>query len=342
MNYSVQRPAAAQAADKWSIAKLDQLCETLEMHKFSMRCGYVLIDQDLRLTEFRSKNFNTFIGEPETSQITNCLATHVFPEIVGIEVELANLKDVDGCQISLQHIVHEHAELGVVYMNYRFQPAGCSDDEGLTLLVIEQVLGIAEIETELTRKLHQAEERISDLNVKAHRDSLTQVSNRRALFEQLRIEVERAHRYKHPLSVMLIDLDNFKLINDTKGHQVGDNLLRDFALQVKSSIRASDMVARYGGDEFVVVQPSATEADAVTLAKRLQDIAIGLNMGISLSIGIVICPTHAGTDMELLRLADKAMYISKRVKNEITVYSDDIGQLDTMLLPQRDTTIQTS
>ncbi len=325
MNGSFTRSYVAENKKvSWSIDQLDQLCWMLEVHNFSMRAAYVLMDEDLRLTNYHSANFNVFLGLEDDVKLDNQSAMDCFPELVGLEKDISDVVAHQEGRLSLNHINRSHAVHGDIYLNYHLYSAGCSDEPGMTLLIIEQLLGVAQIEADLVQKLHKAEEKIDDLSLKAHRDSLTHVSNRRALFDKLRIEVERSHRYEYPLSLMLIDLDNFKQINDKQGHMAGDKILRQFAQQVKRSIRASDMVARYGGDEFVVIQPNATEAEAIALAKRLQNLAAGLKSGISLSIGIVNCPDHAGTDLELLRLADIAMYVSKRTRNTITVYQDDM------------------
>jgi len=146
-------------------------------------------------------------------------------------------------------------------------------------------------------------------------DSLTNVLNARAFAERLGQELDRNRRYPRPLALMYMDLDNFKVINDTHGHQTGDAVLRLVADAMRSSVRQADVVGRLGGDEFAVLMPETDAPLADAAAKRL---VVGLRTvfkgtpTVTASIGVVSCTsTDASTD-DLLRRADQAMYDAKK------------------------------
>jgi len=146
-------------------------------------------------------------------------------------------------------------------------------------------------------------------------DPLTNVLNARAFAERLGQELDRNRRYPRPLSLMYMDLDNFKIINDTHGHQTGDAVLRLVAEATRSSVRQADVVGRLGGDEFAVLMPETDAPLADAAAKRLVASLRNVFKGtpnVTASIGVVSCTaTDASTD-DLLRRADQAMYDAKK------------------------------
>src|SRR5579884_742451 len=154
----------------------------------------------------------------------------------------------------------------------------------------------------------------------AYTDAMTGLKNYRAFRTQLDEEVRRATRYKHPLSLLLLDLDRFKQINDRYGHQMGDRLLAHLASVLRASLRDTDLPARYGGEEFVVLCPETGAADAALVAERIrqavertpfQDTQDG-TIGVTVSIGVATYPVDAEDEANLLRLADMALYEAKR------------------------------
>ncbi len=155
----------------------------------------------------------------------------------------------------------------------------------------------------------------------AQTDPLTQLLNRRALAERITAEMERALRYDSSLSLLMVDLDHFKRINDTYGHLTGDDVLRDFALLLSRTIRTTDVVARYGGEEFLVLLPEADEAGAEHFAERIrmavEQHEFGARVGepslrLTASIGVATFPAaRIETVEDLFARADAALYRAK-------------------------------
>jgi two-component system, cell cycle response regulator len=150
-------------------------------------------------------------------------------------------------------------------------------------------------------------------------DSMTGVANHRQLLLTLAREVERAHRFARPLSVLMLDLDHFKLVNDSFGHAFGDLVLRDFAERLKGCLREVDLVARYGGEEFALVLPETgidgAEAVAVRIGRAVrqrQFTGLGYEHRVTVSVGIAGYPHHGLLAADLLRAADDALYQAKR------------------------------
>lgn len=151
-------------------------------------------------------------------------------------------------------------------------------------------------------------------------DGLTGLWNYRYLQLSLAKEVERATRFERPLSLLMLDLDHFKLVNDVHGHQRGDAVLVELAERIRGLVRDVDTLARYGGEEFVLVLPETDETGAVQAAERIRQAVRALPFGnagdppvvLTLSIGVAVFPVHGAGTVELLRAADDALYVAKR------------------------------
>lgn len=151
-------------------------------------------------------------------------------------------------------------------------------------------------------------------------DDLTKLFNLRYLNRTIDIEMERSRRYGTPLSVIFMDIDFFKDVNDAHGHLMGSKVLAELSRLLIANLRTVDIVSRYGGDEFVVVLPQTSIAAALMIAERLRRAIAdhvflrddGISMRISASFGVASFPEHAETREEILALADKAMYCAKR------------------------------
>lgn len=159
-----------------------------------------------------------------------------------------------------------------------------------------------------------------ELENMAMRDDLTQLFNRRYFFERLERELQVAKGLNRPLSVLVIDLDDLKLVNDTCGHKTGDDVLARFGSLLLDQTRASDVPARIGGDEFAVILPDADERAANVMIERfrtalentdlIEDNDVSLNL--KASLGLACCPRDGETADQLVQQADAAMYTEKR------------------------------
>lgn len=158
------------------------------------------------------------------------------------------------------------------------------------------------------------------LEALAQTDPLTQLVNRRALTIRLITEMERVRRYNAPLALLLLDLDHFKLINDTYGHLAGDDVLFGVATLLQRAVRTVDTVARYGGEEFVIVLPETGMQGALSFAERIRErlathrfpIVGGDEMHVTGSIGVAIYPSQGMESVkDLFRAADAALYRAK-------------------------------
>ena len=183
----------------------------------------------------------------------------------------------------------------------------------------DQVISAAVQSLERAYDLEQAVTGQEELRHLAATDPLTNTLNRRALAEKLEQEMDRAARYASLLTCMMIDIDNFKQINDTYGHLVGDRILKQLAGLLKREQRSPDAVARYGGEEFVVLLPETTLAESRNFAERVLKRVAGYDFGepdrplrVTISIGLASYPDERVTDGEsLLRLADTHLYRAK-------------------------------
>lgn len=159
----------------------------------------------------------------------------------------------------------------------------------------------------------RAVQRIRELTVT---DDVTTLFNARYLQQSLEQEFRRCQRAGQRLSVVFLDLDHFKVVNDTHGHLVGSEILRETALILRDSLRATDIAARYGGDEFVLILPNTGQEEAVMVASRIREaikmFRFGLRHGVecrlTASFGIATLPDDTEDRIELIRLADQAMY----------------------------------
>ena len=190
----------------------------------------------------------------------------------------------------------------------------------------------AELEQEIARRKELEEQ----LRLQALTDSLTQLPNRGAFLARGEIDLRLAHRYGDELSVIMLDADHFKQVNDTYGHQVGDEVLVAIARAAESAVRNFDMVGRLGGEEFAIILVRTGMQDAVACAERIRtgiealvfETAAG-RLKITASFGVTQCGTGDRTFADLLNRADEALYESKRSgRNRVSLQEAVDGQDD--------------
>jgi diguanylate cyclase (GGDEF)-like protein len=154
-------------------------------------------------------------------------------------------------------------------------------------------------------------------------DSLTGALTRRAFYNQLHMEMVRSKRYGRPITLVYFDLDNFKSVNDTQGHLVGDKILKVVVSTLKNATRELDAIARFGGDEFAILMPETDQAGARVIVPRLHQTLLkemhGINKDVNMSIGVLTCNNFSDFD-DILQEADKLMYAAKNSGKSTIVY----------------------
>jgi diguanylate cyclase (GGDEF)-like protein len=186
--------------------------------------------------------------------------------------------------------------------------------------------------------------RLAALRDLAIRDELTGLYNRREMDRLLKAEVSRCLRYGHPVGLVVIDIDNFKLINDTFGHVAGDKVLRTISQLLAENLRSPDSIARYGGDELVVILPETSEREALLVVERLRTVvathdfamvlpvelrsALPSRLALTISLGVACADAGAYTDESLFADADQALYQAKQCgRNHIVVAAHPVRTL---------------
>ncbi len=180
--------------------------------------------------------------------------------------------------------------------------------------------------------LHQQADQMAKL---AHTDPLTGLSNRRHLFEQLENEFARAQRYRRPFCLLYIDMDGFKAINDQFGHLFGDEILRGSARSMQAVLRATDLIARIGGDEFAVLLPETNLVGAEHVAEKLRKAlaAYGSQLSpslpsLTLSVGVGQIGEEDDAIEDILARADKAQYLAKAAGRSLTRTQEDLAPVN--------------
>jgi diguanylate cyclase (GGDEF)-like protein len=170
----------------------------------------------------------------------------------------------------------------------------------------------------------QAEKTLAE---QAIRDPLTDLYNRRYFNQRIQEEIRKADRYQQSLGVLLCDLDHFKTINDSRGHEVGDEVLKIVSKSILDATRGTDLVFRWGGDEIVVVLPDVNREGVLKAADRMRprisSISQQVGVKLDLSIGAALYPEHGSDVDELMRLADRALYIAKRGGDKIHIGEEE-------------------
>jgi diguanylate cyclase (GGDEF)-like protein len=188
---------------------------------------------------------------------------------------------------------------------------------GNEMLLLQALADYAAIAIDNAR----AVEKIQELTIT---DDCTGLYNARHLYKTLEAEVYRSTRFGYEFSILFLDLDHFKMVNDTHGHLIGSRLLAEIGYAIKAHLRLIDYAFRYGGDEFVVLLPQTSKDSALVVARRLRDVfrkeywlkADGLNLNVRASMGVATFPEDAKSAHEIIRQADEMMYAVKNTTRD--------------------------
>ena len=214
-------------------------------------------------------------------------------------------------------LIAQGDSLGVLYVGTSIAHAWPESQQRLVATVADQV-GLTVANLKLRETLRR----------QSIRDPLTGLFNRRYLEETLERELRRTERSGGTLGLIMLDLDHFKQFNDSFGHDVADTVLREFSALLQSSVRASDIVCRYGGEEFLLVMPDASAETTFRLADQLRAAAKQLTVShrgqivgsVTVSAGVAVFPTHAATAEALIHRADAALYHAKsQGRDQVTI-----------------------
>ncbi len=206
--------------------------------------------------------------------------------------------------------------LALLIVGHFVVPDGHTREELITLLESLAANGVAiMILSAFAQVARQTEQRAVAMEAAANTDALTQLANRRHAERVMEDEVERAERYGRPLATVLFDLDYFKNVNDAFGHEAGDRVLSEVRDLLRQRLRDSDVLARWGGEEFLLISPEMRLPEAARLAERLRRLVElhDFGTGGSLTASFGVAERREGeTAAELVRRADEAMYAAKR------------------------------
>jgi diguanylate cyclase (GGDEF)-like protein len=263
------------------------------------------------------------------------------PDLVLMDVEMPGLGGVETCRIIKANSSQQgFGFIPVILMTAR---AASGKAEGLELgaddylvkpfdLVelsarVKSMLRLKAVQDELVAKVRELEQahakleerRVELLNL-SRTDPLTQLHNRRYFEERFTAEFSRSKRYRTPLSLLMIDVDHFKQVNDTRGHAAGDQVLKETARRVKSTLRDVDLVARFGGEEFIALLPETGPEEGRAAAERIRaaieagEVPHGEQpIRVTASVGLAWYPARQIEDHEaLVRAADDALYRAKK------------------------------
>ncbi|MCC7202192.1 MAG: sensor domain-containing diguanylate cyclase [Nitrospirae bacterium] len=263
---------------------------TLDLEKYP-EISRSVIDNDI-----------VYIGEVETDPILDGVREKILS--LGIK------------SIVIMPIRYYEGDRGSLFLRTSSRGSRFSDNELKLFQIIIEGASVALKNAHMFNVMRQ--EKLS-LEKMVITDDLTRLYNHKYFVRRLGEEFKRTKRYSGSLSCMMIDLDNFKRINDTYGHQAGDKVLRDVAKVLKKSVRETDVIARYGGEEFGVILPHSIREDALRLAERIRTSVRSFKFDsvkegevITVSIGVTTYPHPEITDNDdLVRKADKALYKAK-------------------------------
>jgi diguanylate cyclase (GGDEF)-like protein len=296
------------------------------------RSSVMLLNQDGKLEVLKafpanegSEGLQFEVGEGIAGHAASTRKSVYVPDLeVEQRFKLLNAAPKRGCLLSIPML--QGSELLGVLNFERRQKADFDREE------IEYFTAVADQVTVAVQNARLHEQTVA-LSIT---DPLTGIPNRRHLFQQLEAEVNRARRYGTPVSLVMIDIDHFKHLNDAAGHRAGDVALKQVTTALKQVVRKVDTLARYGGEEFVVLLPQVDREEALEVAEKLRRVveetafehgAVQPGGRVTISVGVATLPTDATEQARLVDAADSALYASKRGgRNRVTGFAPGMEQ----------------
>ncbi len=299
------------------------------------RCSLIHVDKHKKTGQILATS-----EDPELKNITIDLSK--YPEIIKAieDDQIVIIKDVGDSplikefrenliSIGVQSIIvipihYTEGAMGILYLKTLRKGSQLSDQEIKTCRIIA---GMASIALKNSHMFNIVKEENSLLEKMAVTDGLTMLYNHRFFVRRLNEEFKRAKRYNTDISYLMIDIDDFKKVNDTYGHQKGDIVLQKIARVIKKSVRETDVVGRYGGEEFAVLLPHTNKEDAFNLAQRIRKAVrnfkpdfFGEEALITVSVGVATFPENGvETVDDFIRRADDRLYQAKHKGKDVVV-----------------------
>jgi len=287
------------------------------LRKTEQNCHFVEAESvDEGLEAFKSQQFDII------------LLDYRMPQRDGIELLLELKSDPQGCSVAIIMLSNSEEEK----LALECVQAGAQDfllKVDVTASRLNRAILQAKIRFELEQKLFQSYKSAKKI---AEHDTLTGLANRYSFEEALRGSVTNNSRDKEIVALLLFDLDKFKYVNDTHGHDVGDELLREVAKKISACLRESELLARIGGDEFAIILKNTSNSYLATkVAHRILNSLTdsfhinGIEMNMSASIGIAVYPDNSTNPEELFKFADIAMYRAKKLgRNQVCYFESEM------------------
>lgn len=284
----------------------------------------MIVEDDTELANFyaltlEKGGMKVVIESNPEHALENILETN--PELVVLDLYMPNYNGIDLIKLIRQH--QSLFTLPIVLL---------TSETNINLQFLAREVGVDDFMVKPIEPVHLYEsvlnrvQRARYTNASMSKDSLTGLFSHKKIYEYLRMQLEQCERYGGELTYAILDLDNFKHINDTYGHLVGDNILIAVSNALKAEARASDFIGRYGGEEFVIIYTKTSEKDAFSSLERLRKMfeklkhySGGDEFSVTFSAGIASYPKHGDLDT-IMAVADEALYSSKNTgKNKITI-----------------------
>lgn len=284
----------------------------------------LIVEDDEELAKFYSLTLEkggmkVFIEQKPERALETILQTN--PELVVMDLYMPNYNGIE-----LIKLIRQHQAL------YTLPVVLLTSETDVNMQFLAREVGVDDFLNKPIEPVHFYDsvlnrvQRARYTNASMSKDSLTGLFSHKKIYEQLRLSLNISARYNQPLTYAIIDLDDFKHVNDSYGHITGDNVLIALSNTLKSSVRSSDFVGRYGGEEFVIIFPETTEKAAYESLERIREkfaqtphYANGEKFHITLSAGIASYPKHGDLDT-IMVVADEALYLAKnKGKNQIVI-----------------------